>query len=76
MEIAIIMCIANIVCFITGAKIGQFAAQNKEIKLPNPINALEEYREKLEERKEREREDIMLENINNYDGTGMGQQDV
>ena len=65
-------------CFFIGAKVGQTVSKGEDVKALT-INPLEAYR-KHEERKkaqaEQERNDIILQNIEAYDGTGMGQRDV
>lgn len=69
---------ANIVCFIIGAKVGQAVSKGEPIEMPS-VNPFKAYRER-EARKEAEREqdriDTILQNIDNYDGTAQGQQDV
>lgn len=69
------VCVA---CFLMGAKVGQTVAKGEAVTLPsfNPAQAMEERREKKEEKKEQERMDVILQNIENYDGTGYGQRDV
>lgn len=70
-----------IVAFYLGFKIGS----KDEIK--TPVEKVKEIKEKHEETKQREKEiekenkrneiiDIMLENIDNYNGTGLGQKDI
>lgn len=74
----LVMGVTNIVCFFLGAKVGQTVTKGKDIEAPN-LNPFEAYR-KHEARKEAEREqerlDILLENIDRYDGTSAGQKDV
>lgn len=74
----VVISILNIVCFFVGAKIGQKVANNEPIKLPNvnPVKVIEEYKETKENKKEQERFNTMLDNINNYDGTKLGQKDI
>lgn len=72
------LCIA---CFFVGAKVGQAVARGEDIKLPqNPIEAVKERNEQRESKLEAEREqaklDTILRNIESYDGTGRGQEDV
>ena len=82
MEIVIIIAvnsIANILCFLFGAKIGQKTAKGENIelpKIPNPKEAIDRYKDKKEQEQERERNAIIMENIDNYDGTPIGQKDV
>lgn len=72
--------IMNILCFFIGAKVGQKVIKGEDIKLPNPIKAIEETKETWEFKKEQEetneRLQIELENINNYNGTPLGQKDI
>lgn len=69
--------IMNILCFLIGAKTGQKVVKGEEIKLPNvnPIEVVRNHEEQKRLRKEEENFNINLENIENYDGTGMGQKD-
>lgn len=72
--------IMNILCFFIGAKVGQKVVKGEDIKLPNPIKAIEETKETWELKKEQEEENerlkIQLENIDNYNGTPLGQKDI
>ena len=78
MIIAVIS-IANILCFLFGAKIGQIVSKGEDIelpKMPSPKEAIDKYKDKKEQEKELERNKIIMENIDNYDGTPIGQKDV
>lgn len=80
MEIALIVAVGamNIICFLMGAKLGQTVSKGEDIKLPT-INPLEAYREreaKKEAQMEQDRLDTILRNIERYDGTPRGQEDV
>lgn len=68
----------NILTFLIAAKTIQKADKGEEITLPtlNPMEAYREHRERVEAHKEQERLNTMLENIDNYDGTGTGQKDI
>ena len=68
----------NALCFVLGARIGQSVQKGKEIEIPRiqPLNAIREYNEGKEQRKEQERLKVIAENIDNYNGTSIGQQDV
>ena len=61
-----------------GIRNGQKLSKNEEIKLPevNPITIVNNEKEKYEERKKQDALEVMLENIENYDPTGKGQQDI
>ena len=70
--------IMTILCFFIGAKVGQKVVKGETIEMPKiePIKAIREYNESKEVVKQQERERIINENIDNYDGTSLGQQDV
>lgn len=76
--LVLLMGAMNLLAFIVGARTAQKADRGEEIKLPsiNPMEAYKEHREKAEANKEQERLNTIMENINNYDGTGMGQKDI
>lgn len=81
METIIIVAVTGILCifsFIVGAKIGQTVSNKEEVKLPsmNPVKIINDIKENREAKKEIERIKIIAENIDNYDGTGIGQKDV
>lgn len=61
-----------------GLRNGQRLSKNEEISIPelNPIKAIQSEIESHEERKKQEQFDIMMANIDNYDGTGIGQQNI
>ena len=68
----------NVVCFFIGAKIGQKVSKGETIEAPtlNPMKAIREREERKEADKEAERLEIVLQNIENYDGSPNGQRDV
>lgn len=69
----------NVVCFFIGAKVGQTVVKGETLeapKLPNPIEKIKEHREKKETEREQERLDAIMRNIESYDGTSAGQEDV
>ena len=68
----------NLLAFLVGAKTAQKADRGEKIEVPtlNPMKAYKEHREETEANKEQERLNTMLENINNYNGTGLGQKDI
>lgn len=80
MEIALVFVVGamNIMCFVIGAKVGQSVSKGEEVKLPtiNPMEIVQEHRAKQEAKKEQSRIDTIMKNIENYDGTGKGQEDV
>ena len=69
----------NIVCFFIGAKVGQTVTKGKEIEIPkisSPVTAYKNHLALKEAEEEKNRLDIILRNIERYDGTGNGQEDV
>jgi hypothetical protein len=68
----------NISCFIIGAKVGQTVVKGEKIEPPN-VNILQAYRSreaKKEAKIKQEKLDTVLRNIDRYDGTSKGQEDV
>ena len=68
----------NIACFMIGARVGQKVAKGETIELPtvNPMELVQEQREKRAAQEERNKLDTILRNIESYDGTAYGQEDV
>lgn len=68
----------NVACFIIGAKVGQTVRKGETIELPSfePLKTKEERAGKKEADLEAERLNAILRNVENYDGTGFGQEDV
>jgi flagellar basal body-associated protein FliL len=76
--VALVVGTLCIVCFYIGAKVGQTVAMGEKIETPIETvkNAVREHQERKEaEAKQNELETIMR-NIDSYDGTGYGQEDV
>lgn len=75
----IILVIVNLLTLLIGVKIGMSVANKKEITL-NPVKAIQQHREERLEEKEATLADkkmkTMLKNIDNYDGTGFGQEEM
>ena len=69
------VCVAS---FIIGAKVGQAVSKGETIEAPvvNPIKAVQQHNAKKEAEMEQHRMDIILNNIESYDGTARGQEDV
>lgn len=71
----------NVACFFIGAKVGQTVAKGEKIEapkitLPNPMDAVREHRAQKEAEAAQERIDTIMRNIESYDGTANGQEDV
>ncbi len=78
MELAILLAAfaSNVVCFWIGAKVSQKVQRGEVLEAPNPMKAIRENRSRKEAEFEANRESTILENIENYDGTGRGQKDI
>lgn len=74
-----IYCGMCILSFVIGAIIGQRAQKGKDITL-NPVKVIKETKTESKVKKEedlkRRQIDTMLKNIDNYDGSGMGQTEI
>jgi hypothetical protein len=68
----------NILCFMIGAKVGQSVSKGETVELPSldPMKAAREHREQREAKREQDKLDTALRNMDNYDGTGRGQEDI
>ena len=76
--IMLVMGAVNILCFLVGAKTGQAVQKGEEVKMPsvNPLQAVREHNEKKQAQMEQDKLDTIMRNIECYDGTGRGQEDV
>lgn len=73
---AFILCMSNMICFFIGARTGQKVVNRESLKILSPIKKIEEHKREKEEKYELERQAVLFENIDNYDGTSYGQKDV
>ena len=84
MEILLALVVGTlcIVCFFVGAKVGQTVSRGETLEVPelNPVKVVKENRERKlaeqEQRREQTRMEVIMQNIESYDGTGLGQKDV
>ena len=68
----------NVLSFTIGAKIGQKVVKGEKIELPK-VNPMEVYREHQEKKalvEELDKIETIMRNIERYDGTEAGQEDV
>lgn len=65
-------------CFMMGAKVGQAVSKGEKIETPsvNPLKAFREHEAKKEAQRDQDRIDAIMRNIEAYDGTAKGQEDV
>lgn len=80
MDILLVMAVGtlNVVCFLIGAKVGQTVTKGKDIEMPNvnPMKLYKDHQEKREADRERDRLETIMRNIERYDGTSVGQEDI
>lgn len=81
LEVILFCCIFGLfilASYTLGLRNGQKLAKKEEITIPNinPVTAINKQIEIKEEKKEQDLLDIMMANIDNYDGTGIGQKDI
>lgn len=73
------LCAFNLFSFIMGAKMGQMLSKGKEIKV-NPVNIIKdeikETKMTKEESLRKRKFNTMWDNIEKYDGTGLGQKQI
>lgn len=68
----------NVLSFTIGAKIGQKIVKGEKIELPkvNPMEVYREHQEKKALAEELDKIETIMRNIERYDGTEAGQEDV
>lgn len=80
MEVLLIAIVGvlNILCFVLGAKVGQTIVKGENIELPkiNPIQTIKESKARKEVERQQDKLNTVLRNIERYDGTSRGQEDV
>ena len=80
MEVVTILAVGALCigCFLVGARVGQAVSQGEKVELPtiNPMEAVRDRRSKKEAQMQQDRMNVILQNIEKYDGTGLGQEDV
>lgn len=80
MEILLVITVGALCigCFVIGAKVGQTVSKGETVELPsvNPFEAHRKAEARKEAQMEQERIDRILRNVDNYDGTGRGQEEV
>lgn len=65
-------------CFFLGASVRQKVDKGETIKMPNlnPSDLYQEHQRKQELDKKAKQREVLLRNIENYDGTPYGQEDI
>ncbi len=72
------MALINVLSFTIGAKVGQKVVKGEKVELPkvNPMDIYKAHQEKKKEEDELNKLDTIMRNIERYDGTAAGQEDV
>jgi hypothetical protein len=81
MESIILVIVTSAMCiwsFIIGAKVGQAVKNGEKVETPtvNPMEAYRQHQAKKEAEMEKNRIDTILRNIDSYNGTEYGQEEV
>ena len=82
LALAALVAASNLACFWLGSRLGRSEAVREAAEAPQKErkpDRMTEYRRKEEEKRqqfEQERDRIILENIESYDGTALGQKNV
>lgn len=80
MEVLLIALVGffNVVCFFLGAKVGQTVSKGEKVEMPNlnPFKAYRENEARKEAKMKQDKLDTVLRNIDRYNGTSKGQEDV
>lgn len=80
MEILLVLTVGALCigCFAVGAKVGQQVAKGEAVNvpLPNPVKAFREHKAQKEADRERSKMETILANIERYDGSPGGQEDI
>ncbi|MGN0733692.1 MAG: hypothetical protein ACI4LC_05920 [Emergencia sp.] len=69
------VCLINLLSFVAGAIVGQKSSRGEAVTIPTPVKVYQDYQVAKEEREEQEKLNVMMANIDAYDGTPMGQRD-
>ena len=70
--------LSQVLCFLIGARVGQKVVKGEDIELPkiDPMEAVREHRARKEAEIKQSEFDKILRNVDRYDGTANGQEDV
>jgi hypothetical protein len=74
----LVMGVTNILCFMIGAKVGQKVVKGEEVELPtlDPLKSYREHQDRKEAQQVQKAVDVIMQNIEAYNGTADGQKDV
>lgn len=66
----------NTFCIVMGIKIGLSLSKGERVELPSPVKAYKEHKASKEAQKEIDRVSVIMQNVENYNGTGFHQEEV
>ena len=66
----------NTFCIVIGIKIGLALSKGERVELPSPVKAYKEHKASKEAQKEIDRVSVIMQNVENYNGTGFHQEEV
>ena len=66
----------NTFCIVIGIKIGLALSKGERVELPSPVKAYKEHKANKEAQKEIDRVSVIMQNVENYNGTGFHQEEV
>lgn len=72
----IVVAVTNMLCLAFGARIGAKLTKGEPVLEVHPVEAFREGKERRETKKAQTREQTILRNIDAYNGTSAGQQEV
>lgn len=74
----LVMGVTNILCFMIGAKVGQKVVKGEVVELPSldPLKSYREHQDRKEAQQVQKAVDVIMQNIEAYNGTADGQRDV
>lgn len=74
----LVMGVTNILCFMIGAKVGQKVVKGEEVQFPSldPLKSYREHQDRKEAQQVQKAVDVIMQNIEAYNGTADGQQEV
>ena len=76
--IILTVCFCNVVCFLIGSYASRTVTKVERVEKPsfNPMRVYKEHKAQKEAKKEQNKIETILANIENYDGTSNNQEDV
>lgn len=76
--ILVVTTFGNVCCFILGSRVFQQISKGEKVgvEIPNPVKVVQNTLDSFEEKKEQEKYKVIMDNIDNYNGTSIGQKEI